>query len=283
LFKNVRYVICTGGEPTVRNNLAEILLSLHKALPHARLQLSTNAILAERVIEVVNKAMQNGINLDVGVSLDGIGEDHDKIRGIPGNFDKADWLLHKLVELKKQYKSRLGVTAGIVISDLTIDTIYQVRQYVKSLDINLVEAWYNTSSFYGNYNEEDKTKIREKIIQVVKTQGHSFLQEKWLVYLAGKPIKFSCFAMNTFCVIKSNGDIVPCLNLWDAKAGNMRESSATEIWHSDKANNDRKIVKDCQGCLNSWGAGWSFESSYYPILFYNLRHPLLLANKIFSK
>jgi MoaA/NifB/PqqE/SkfB family radical SAM enzyme len=59
--------------------------------------------------------MKNGITLDVGVSLDGIGEVHDKIRGVPGNFAKADWLLHKLVELKnKKYHEKLSIAAGII-------------------------------------------------------------------------------------------------------------------------------------------------------------------------
>jgi len=277
LFKNVKYIIGTGGEATVRDDLEEIYLALHRALPKARLQLSTNALLPERTVKLVNTAMQHNINLDVGVSLDGIGEAHDKIRGVKGNFEKADWLLHKLVE------DRLGVTAGIVISDLTIDSIYDVRNYTKQLGIELVEAWYNTSSFYGNYNEKDKEKMKEKINEIVKSQPPSLIKEKWLKWLKGGNIKFSCFALNTFCVIKTNGDMVPCLNLWNAKAGNIRDNSPTEIWNSEEAKKVRGIVKKCSGCLNSWGAGWSFASCGYPILFYYLRHSRLLMNKVTEK
>jgi MoaA/NifB/PqqE/SkfB family radical SAM enzyme len=284
LFKNVKYVLCTGGESTTRDDLEEVFLRLHKALPEATLQLSTNAILPERAINVVETAMKNGITLDVGVSLDGIGEDHDKIRGVPGNFQKADWLLHKLVELRdNKYPGKLGIAAGIVVSDLTVDSFDKVREYAEKLDIILVEAWYNQSSFYSNCNDGDKLKVKEKIAGIVKSQPPSLLQEKWLEYLKGKPLKFPCFAMSTFCVIKCNGDVAPCLSLWDLKAGNMRDSSPTEVWQSLQAKQVRKNIKKCEGCLNTWGAGWSFEGSYYQTILYYLKHPKILIKKLTSK
>ena len=283
LFKNVKYVLCTGGESTTRDDLEEVFLSLHRALPKATLQLSTNAILPERTIKLVETAMKNGITLDVGVSLDGIGEVHDKIRGVPGNFAKADWLLHKLVELKnKKYHEKLSIAAGIVVSDLTADTFNQVREYAKNLGVLLVEAWYNTSSFYSNENDTDKSKIKEKIIDIVKSQPPSLLQEKWLSFLYGKSIKFPCFAMSTFCVIKADGQMAPCLSQWDLNAGSVREKSPSEVWRSLQAKKVRRDIKKCQGCLNSWGAGWSLENSYYQTLFYYLRHPQILFKKIFQ-
>ena len=59
------------------------------------------------------------------------------------------------------------------------------------------------------------------------------------------------------------------------KAGNVREKSATDIWHSYEMKRVRGIVVNCNGCLNSWGVGWSFNSSFYPILLFYLRHPKL--------
>jgi MoaA/NifB/PqqE/SkfB family radical SAM enzyme len=148
LFKEVEYVIVTGGEPTVRNDLEEIYLRIHKALPKATLQLSTNGLLPGRVIDIVQTVMSHDIRFDVGVSLDGIGEEHDKLRGIKGNFEKADWLLHELVELRESQKDKLGVAAGIVISDLTLHSLEGVRAYARRLNINLTEAWYNEAPYY---------------------------------------------------------------------------------------------------------------------------------------
>ena len=273
LFKNVKYVICTGGEATVRDDLDEVFLSLHRAMPKAVLQVSTNAILPERTLKLVDTAMRNGITLDVGISLDGMGEAHDKVRGIPGNFEKADGLIRKLVELRdNKYPGKLNVAAGIVVSDLTIPTFYKVREYTKKLNVDLVEAWHNTSSFYSNCEDGSKSNILKEITEIVESQPPSLLQEKWLEYLKGKSIKFPCFALNTFCVVKCNGELAPCLSQWDLNAGNMRDKSPSEVWNSPKAHEVREKIKKCQGCLNTWGAGYSFQASYYQILSYRLRH-----------
>ena len=277
LFRDVKYVLCTGGEPAVRNDLEDIILSIHKALPEATIQLSTNGLLPDRVIEVAKAAVKHDISLDIGVSLDGLGEEHDKIRGVKGNFEKADRLIHEMVELRKGNKSKLHIAAGIVLSDLTLDSLPKVRSYAKRLNIELTEAWYNESSFYDNVG---KNVFSNKLIEAVKSQPPSPLQELWFRALKGKSIKFPCFAMHTFCVLKCNGDIVPCLNLFDTSAGNVRGKTPTEIWHSPEMKKVRKVVKDCRGCLNSWGAGWSLQSSYYPFLLFYLKHPRILIEHL---
>ena len=281
LFKEVEYVLVTGGEPTVRGDIKDIYLRIHKALPKAALQLSTNALLPDRVIDIVQTAMAHDIRFDVGVSLDGIGEEHDKLRGVKGNFEKANRLLHKLVELKENHKDKLRVAAGIVISDLTLHSLEGVRAYAKRLNINLTEAWYNEAPYYDNIGGE--IPVSSELIKAVESQPSSPLQEKWLDALRGKSIKFPCFAMYTFFLLKCNGDVTPCLNFSDVKAGNVREKTPTEIWHNLEAKKAREIVKGCQGCLNSWGAGWSFGSSYYPILSSYFKHPRTVMEKLRKK
>lgn len=282
LFEKVEYVICTGGEPSVRNDLGDIFLGLHKAMPNATLQLSTNGLLPERVIKVVNMAMENGIRMDVGVSIDGIGKKNDQIRGVEGSFEKVDRLFSELVNLRSRYEGKLTIAAGIVISDLTLDSIYAVREYVKKQDIGLVEAWYNTASFYINQNDEEKAIFKEKLLEVVGSQPPNVIREKWLKWLNGESIKFPCFAASTFCVVKCNGDIVPCLNRWGQVLGNARDKLPSELWHSDEAKKVRKSVKQCNGCLNSWGLGWSIEDSYYQRLLLVIKHPSLAAKKLLS-
>jgi len=276
LFSQVEYILCTGGEITVRNDLEEVILRLHKVLPKATIQLSTNALLPDKVLKIVNRAIENNINIEVGISLDGIGEVHDMVRGVKGNFEKADYLLRELVKLREKHKEKLSVGAGLVISDLTLSAIPDVRAYAKELGVDLVEAWYNESSFYHNIG---KNPLREKIIETVKSQPASLIKESWLKMLNGKTAKFPCFAMNNFFVLKCNGDIVPCLSLWDERVGNVRESSLVTVWRSRKAKDTRQLIRNCQGCLNSWAAGWSFESAFYPYLIFGIKHPVIAIKK----
>ena len=272
LFKNVEYIINSGGEPTLRRDLREIILAEHRALPRARIQLSTNGLLPERVIDVVKFAIHNGIDMDVGTSLDAVGEEHDFIRGVKGNFKKVDFLLHNLVDLRNRYgHKRITPTFGFTLTDRTLPFLNDVRTYANKLDIDFLVQWYNQSSFYGNKGKDLATK--NSMINAVQSLPDTIIREMWLKWLAGKSIKFRCFAMYTFCVLKCNGDMSPCLSLWDVNAGNVRYDSPTKIWHSIDAKKARKTVKNCKGCLNSWGTGWSFESSFYPYLLFYLRNP----------
>jgi len=277
LFRDVECILNAGGEPTLRRDFNEIILAEHKALPKARLTLSTNGLLPERAIDTVEFAIQHNINIGVGISLDAVGEKHDLIRGVKGNFEKVDWLSHKLVALSKKYgNEKISSIFGFTLSDQTLPFLEDVKAYAKNLGIELLVQWYSQSSFYDNIGEDLATN-NGSMVEAVQSLPYPILRELWLKWLAGKPIKFHCFAMDTFCALRCNGDVVPCLSLWDVKAGNVRENSPTALWHDFEAKKARGIVKNCQGCLNSWGTRWSFESSFYPYLLFFLKHPRILA------
>jgi len=281
LFSDLRYIQITGGEPILRKDLEEIFLGIHKVLPKAILQLSTNALLPDRVLKVVRTSLEAGITIYVGVSVDGIGAEHDKIRGVKGNFEKADNLLKELVKLRGKYGSQLHISAGIVISDLTLHSVEPVRAYAKEIDIELTEAWYNECSFYGN---EGKNNIKSNLTEAILSQTPSVLKDLWIKDLAGESIKFKCFAMHTFCLLKWSGDIVPCLTHFNSVGGNIRKNTPTEIWHSAQMQDVRtNKVHDCKGCLNSWGAGWSFETSYYKFVFFYLKNPDIFFKTLIDK
>lgn len=121
--------------------------------------------------------------------------------------------------------------------------------------------------------------MRQEIMKIVSELPPNLINEKWIKWLKNEPIRFTCFAMHTFCVLKSNGDIVPCLTHWSSVAGNTRKNTPTEIWSSHEAKETRKTVWSCKGCLNAWGFGWSAESSFYPRLGYYARNPGALKTR----
>jgi MoaA/NifB/PqqE/SkfB family radical SAM enzyme len=281
LFRDVRYILCTGGEPTYRKDIAEFYLAMHRALPKATLQLSTNGIFPDRALEVASVCIKNKIDFEIGVSLDGVGADHDRIRGIPGNFARTEGLFKELAAMRKDHP--FPIFAGIVISDLTIDSIQRVREYCRGMCIELVEAWYNMSDFYGNTRVETRANMESKIRAIVKTQPPSPVRDLWLRLLDRRPIAFPCFAMNTFCVVKCNGDICPCLTKWDETIGNARDNSALKLWNSAQGKKVRESVGRCSGCLNAWGAGWSLEDCSYPVIAFALRYPSVVLKPLFEK
>lgn len=284
IFSELEYVIISGGEVVLRPDIVDFYLAIHRALPNTQLHLSTNGIAADRILKVVNEVISHGIFLKIGISVDGIGEKHDKVRGIKGNFESVDRLLRELIAIKEK-TNKISLVIGYTLSKLTIDSFQEVKEYADKLGIGVITQWYNESPFYDNTGRDltNKKDLNKRMLNIVKSLTPHPLNDLWINWLKKGSMKFKCFAGYTFCVLRCNGDLVPCLSLWDNKIGNVREKSPTEIWNSAMAQETRRCVKKCPGCLNSWAVGWSFEYSFFPKLLFNIRHPGLIFKKITGK
>ena len=91
-FRNVEYITISGGEPTLRSDLPEIISVLHKNIPKASFRITTNGM-NPQIEELMFKKMKNdnpGIKFSlVGISLNGPPAIHDLTRGIQGSWGKA--------------------------------------------------------------------------------------------------------------------------------------------------------------------------------------------------
>jgi len=277
LFKDVECILNAGGEPSLRDDLEEIVLAEHEAIPEAAIQLSTNGLLPERIISVVRTAIKNKIVIYVGTSLDGIGEGHDSIRGVKGNFAKVEWLLRELSALSETHKNGFPCF-GFTLIDRTLPHLEEVRRYAQKRKIGFLIQWYNQSPFFNNTGKE-LVSNKASMVRAIRSYPPSLLNETGLKWLKGKPIKFRCFAMHTFCMLHCNGDLSPCLGRWDLSAGNVREAHPSEIWQGGAAKAIRRNVKNCGGCLNSCGIAWSAESSFYPNLLFNIKHKFFAGGR----
>lgn len=268
IFKDVSYLLNSGGEPSLCD-LKGILQTEHKLLPNATLQVSTNGLLPDRVINAVGNVLENGAKVDVGISLDGIGEIHDSFRGVKGNFEHTNYLIQTLGVLRKDYPC-LKIMVG---STLTYETVKQkqtIYKYVKDNGLEFLWHWPNRSEFYHNLDSDfnglaDTSLFKEAVCDVT---APGLYRESWLKSLDNQAPCFNCYALRGFAVLRCNGDIVPCLSHWNKSIGNVLDSDALSVWNGKKAAEMRKFVKVCggRGCLNSWGFGWSLEDNYFPLL-----------------
>ena len=105
-FPEVVRLNITGGEPFIKEDLSDILDVMKKKAK--RIVVSSNGLLTKRILEVMNRHRDVGIRL----SVDGIGETHDQIRGVKGIHQKA---LETLKGLKSLGIKDLGI--AVTISD----------------------------------------------------------------------------------------------------------------------------------------------------------------------
>jgi len=282
LFSGLENIVNSGGEPVLRDDLEQILLAEHEILPQAKIDLSTNGIFSEKVLTVIENVIKKDVSLTVGISLDGVRQNHDRIRGVPGNFQQVDLLVKRLLNLKKDFPEKISVILGFTLSDLTLPYLKEVKEYARENGIEISVQWYHQSSFYENGDLSGRH--NEEMMAAVRSLPPTIHRDKWEKWLKNEPIKFKCFAGHTFCALKCNGDVVPCLNFWGNPLGNVRKNTPTQIWQSDQAKEIRKkIIKKCPGCLNSWGVWWSASSCFYPRLIYYLKNPKSLVKRLKEK
>ena len=189
-----------------------------------------------------------------------------------------DSVLRELVQLKEMRGGNLGVMVSFVMSDLTAPEMDAVRRYTEGMGALFNLQWYNDATYYDNLGR-DLLRSKHPIERIVKTLPPTAVRDLGIDFLKGKSIRYPCLAFRNFCVLKCNGDMAPCFNLWNVNVGNIREATPSLIWKSAAAKKARRRVRSCEGCLNTCGVLWSFDSSYIWKVRFGLRHPEVLLGK----
>ena len=94
----------SGGEPTTRNDLPEMVELFHRRLPRLRkIGINTTGLTPHRAIpqltRIVEYCAKHGLLFSARVSLDGIGDIHNQVRHVERGFDKACQTIAAMQEL----------------------------------------------------------------------------------------------------------------------------------------------------------------------------------------
>jgi polysaccharide pyruvyl transferase WcaK-like protein/MoaA/NifB/PqqE/SkfB family radical SAM enzyme len=136
LFQDVVSVGLNGGEPTLRKDLADLVQALFDSLPKLKyISLITNAYRSEEVIarirEVGEVVARHQGHLDVMVSLDGYGDVHDRVRGKPGNFERAQ----KVIAYARQDRNVANLRIGCTIIRENVYGLADLFEYCQRNDL----------------------------------------------------------------------------------------------------------------------------------------------------
>jgi Fe-coproporphyrin III synthase len=107
----------SGGEPTLRRDVSEIIRTFVKNNGVNRIIIPTNGLIKSRVYDIVDQALAYHPELDLylNIALDGYGKTHDQIRGVPGNWEKALECIVSLYPLKEKYTDRFRLNVNTVV------------------------------------------------------------------------------------------------------------------------------------------------------------------------
>ena len=270
IFKNIKTLSIAGGEPFLFAKLPEFVSLVMKSMPKLeRLSLITNGFLTDRITKMVKQISErlkdSGIELVVGVSLDGIGVTHDAMRGVSGAFKKVSATVKELQKGQKMGDYHLNVSG--VVCGVNIREIKKVEKWCKDLD---VPFFYQIVGFHDTYVNNLETK---KILDIKKGDRALFLKiinrliksglkgnlrsmiknyywsDMLSMYKNGTSRTSPCSFLKDAFVLDSLGDVYYCLS--EKAIGNIRKGkSVSEIYYDLKNIKYRQQLPKtaCLGC-----------------------------------
>ncbi len=122
----------SGGEPTLRRDVSEIIDMFVQQNGVDRVIIPTNGLLKSRVIDVVEQALSHNPKLDLylNIALDGYGETHDRIRGVPGHWTKTLDCIQSLYPVKEKFGDRLRLNVNTVVCAENYTEIEKLAEYL---------------------------------------------------------------------------------------------------------------------------------------------------------
>ena len=244
----------TGGEPTIRKDIDEIFEILY---PKAHLlELSTNGYFTDKIVSLAKKYPK----MLIRVSIEGLAPLNDRLRGIPGGFDRA---VQTIRELKKTNCKNIGFS--IVICDKNSDDLVKVYDLCVELGVDLGNSVMHNSWYFHKFDNVDND--REKAVGnemdfiaallqsrrsdwrgKLKDYGRAYFNRSILKRLAGETSNYRppCGAGRDFFFIDPWGNVSPCNGSAEEWImGNIKEASLDEIMNSKKAKGIFNKIDNC--------------------------------------
>ncbi|MBK7440519.1 MAG: radical SAM protein [Bacteroidetes bacterium] len=268
-------VTLTGGSPELRADLPEIAEIYSRICRPANITFCMLGFSTSRIVDQMEKILTRMPHqrFTVAISLDGIGEEHDKLRRLDGCFNRVVETFKQLGEMKKKYKN-LRLAVGTVVQGLNFETVANTALWARqNLPIDLLKPIL----VRGNpLNSESKKDIcvetyldvidRDKqwmngtnggmttaMDYVIATKEN--IQRDLIAQIAmTKLARHKCSGGRETAVIYPDGNVAGC-ELRDDILGNVREVNYdfNKIWLGEKGDAFRATtgkVEACQGCYH---------------------------------
>jgi len=298
LFKKVEEVVLHGGEPTLRKDINKIYEIVVRSCPKLKnITSSTNGLnpklVDKRVNEILSVVNAKKINLTFTVSIDGLKDSHEKIRGIKGGFDRAI----ESIKILKKYQSLYPIDVHIitVIQPQNITDLEEIEHLAKEFEVGLIFQPVMIDNFYGNSASdprlifsEDQLKeyrlfIKKKLIQAKDPKSLYWIN--FLDMMNGEPRTVPCAYDRYVLSLYPTGDVLPCATENWFLFGSVYEKQIDDIWFSEKAKEIRKKMRRrvCPSCSFYCGAEYALKKDFFTYFSYYLKSSITSILNISKK
>jgi len=229
---DILHLLLSGGEPFLREDISEIVRCFVLNTNTRLVSVPTNASLPEKIERQVEKILTDNpyIHLNVNLSLDGVGREHDELRGHTGCYEKLVETYQKLKVLQKRFPN-IGVNIQTVFTKKNHEKMEELAFHVyKEFDV----GFHGFSIVRGNPQDWDIKDVSfERAVQIHNIMGEYALRresslpfrksinpilnlmgEYCLKTLKDKERSFPCLAGGKLAVLSDDGSLWPCEPFW---------------------------------------------------------------------
>jgi len=258
----------SGGEPTTRNDLPEMVEMFQRHLPRLRkIGINTTGLTPHRAIPMLTRIVEfcasKGILISIRVSLDGIGDVHDQVRAVKRGFDKACKTIEAMQALAKRHDNfQFGIAATIFATNMA--DAENVLAWARTRDLDIVfnmlrftDAMLHNKELEAaiGFREREETFMRKFFLDRVQEEsvlsGQSFMYLHYADMIAnGYHRTMPCPFQRQGLLLNPNGDLHYCEN--SEKIGNVLEASAEALYFKAENLAHRQQIQDkvCPTCLS---------------------------------
>lgn len=244
----------TGGEPFIRTDLKDIVRELYKKSD--RIVISTNGFFTDRIVELCKEFPQIGIR----ISIEGLEQTNNEIRGLEDGFNKGYSTLKKLVDMGMK-----DVGFGMTVQDKNAPDLVPLYELSNKMGMEFATASLHNSFYFVEAKNKinDRPMVAENFEKLINELLASKSPKKWfrayfnhglINYIYGQKRLLPCdMSFDTF-FIDPYGDVMPCNGTKDKEVmGNLNKQSWDELWNSEQAYKIRNKVRHCD--RNCWMIG----------------------------
>lgn len=247
---SLRDINISGGETFLRRDIVDVIAAAHKACPKARMVISTNGFMPAFIEQQMKKILEVNPNIGVAVSLDGVGDMHEKVRRIPDAYKKSTETIERLQSLGMK-----NLRFGFTIIPENVTHFSKVYDDAMARGIQFTHSYAQSSdNYFGGIhimNDPDLRELRQNYEHIIGSELKSWDLKRWArafyAYSLYRFINEKKQVLNNdpgtrFFFLSSDGTVYPSV-VHNYKMGNLKDvSNWSELWNSDLAHAAREKV-----------------------------------------
>ena len=267
LWKHIENASISGGEPTTRNDLVDIVRVLIDKLPRLRkLTLNTTGLTPHRGIPMLTKIVQmcheRGVIFSTRVSIDGVGDMHNEVRRVKRGFDKAEQTIAAMKELQKTYPFNFGISTTIF--SMNLDDAENILAWARREKLDIVFNMVRfTEAMLGNADlakdikpvNEEEQRMRQFFLDRVRhdplLDGQNYIYMHYADMIAnGYHRTAPCPFQTQGVMLNPDGGMFFCEN--SNVVGNAVTDDPAAIYFRQASQEHRNWIRDekCPTCLS---------------------------------